>query len=211
MPAQKPRIAFQGIAGAYSDIAADELYPACKKLCCATFADALAALDENRADRALIPVTNTIAGPVTDALAALRAAGGNAAEKKAYAVEKILWLPVRHCLLALPEARIDDLRAVYSHWQALAQCRKSIARLRLKPVEAGDTAGAAKQVAAAKDAAKAVIASAAAAKTYGLAVLKENFEDAAGNRTLFFAVVPADGGQPSKNTPLKDALKMHGL
>ena len=199
MPKAKPLIAFQGISGAYSGIAAQKLYPGCGKLYCPSFEAALLELDARRAERAVIPVTNALAGPVTNALAALR--------KGVYAVEKTLWLPVDHCLLALPGAKMEDLRAVYSHWQALEQCKKNIAKLKLKPVVAGDTAGAAKQVAEEKDTAKAAIASSAAAKEYGLSILRKSFQDLADNKTLFFALCLEKKGA----TPLEEALKKHGL
>lgn len=195
---QKPRIAFQGLAGAYSAIAAERLYPDCDMLHCATFAGALQEVDAGNAGRAVIPVTNEIAGPVTNALPPLRAGG--------YKVEKTLWLPIHHCLLGLPEAKLEDIRSVYSHWQALDQCRKNIARYNLKPVEAGDTAGAAKQIAAAGDVSKAALASAAAAAEYGLQILQEHFQDRADNQTLFLAVGLGCGGDA-----IEDVLKEYQL
>ncbi len=193
-----PRIAFQGLAGAYSGLAAETLYPACDKLHCATFAEALQEVDAGNADRAVIPVTNEIAGPVTNALPPLRAGG--------YKVEKSLWLPVHHCLLGLPAAKLEDIRTVYSHWQALDQCRKNIAKYNFKSVEAGDTAGAAKQIAAAGDVSKAALASAAAAQEYGLQILLEQFQDRASNQTLFLAVGLGCGGDA-----IEDVLKEYQL
>jgi len=91
-----------------------------------------------------------------------------------------------HCLLALPEAKLEDLKYVASHPQALAQCHNNIMSLGLKAEAKLDTAGAAKELAELQDIQKSAIASKLAADIYGLQVLKENFEDKRGNTTRFF-------------------------
>ena len=94
--------------------------------------------------------------------------------------------PIIHCLLALPDVKLEDLKYVDSHPQALAQCHNNILSLGLKAEAKLDTAGAAKELAASKERQKAAIASKLAADIYGLQILKENFEDKHGNTTRFF-------------------------
>jgi prephenate dehydratase len=179
------RVSYQGIPGSYSDIVARQLFPAAEYIGCPSFAEALKRLDAGAVDCAVIPVTNILAGPVTNALELLR--------KGDYAVSGTHWQPIHHCLLALPEAKPEDIRTVHSHWQALKQCAANIEKLGLKAVEEPDTASSARDIAAAKDTAKAAIASASAAKAYGLAILRESFEDKPDNKTLFFAIVRGEG------------------
>lgn len=193
----KLRISFQGAPGAFSDIAARQLYPEGTRVNCPSFKEALVCLDEERADIAVIPVTNTTAGPVTNALDLLR--DGD------YVALQQLWTPIHHCLLALPDATLKSLRTVHSHWQALAQCRINIKALGLEEVEAGDTAGAALQIAEQKDITKAAIASSLAAEEYGLQIVRDNFEDKPDNRTLFLALMKEK--RKADGTAIKEALK----
>lgn len=186
----KTRIAFQGERGAYSDLAACTLYPDSERVACETFEDALRCLDEGRVEYAAIPVKNAIAGPVTTSLSLLRGTR--------YGVRQSHWQPVHHCLLVLPETSMEDLKTVHSHWQALKQCRNNIENLGLSAVEEYDTAGAAKLLVARKDKTQAAIASALAAKEYGLEILRENFEDKQGNETLF--LILATEGQDLEPT-----------
>ena len=198
-----PRISFQGAPGAYSDIVTKYLYPDGERLGCGSFKDALQYLREGRSDYAVIPVNNTIAGPVTNAIALLREAE--------YTVIKTYTLPIHHCLLALPQAKPEDLRSIHSHWQALMQCQINIKKLGLQQVETGDTAGAAKQVAAEKDITKAAIASSVAAEAYGLKILQENFEDNADNKTLFLSVAINNNPHEENLGSVKDVLAQLGL
>jgi len=174
------KVSFQGVTGAYSSLAAKELFPKAEYVGCENFAAVLRSLEKDLADIAVIPVRNSTAGEVTDAVTLLR--------EKDYAVLKTLWLPVRHCLLARSGVKLEDLRHVHSHWQALAQCQENTKKLSLIPVEESDTASAARKISTLDDDTRAAIASHEAAKTYGLKILQEDFQDAEGNQTLFFAV-----------------------
>src|SRR5690606_5821913 len=88
-------------------------------------------------------------------------------------------------LMALPGARLEDIRNVHSHIHALGQCRKIIRKHRWKPVVAGDTAGAARQVAEWGEKTSAALAPTLAAELYGLKILLENVEDTDNNVTRF--------------------------
>jgi prephenate dehydratase len=198
---KKLRISFQGAPGAFSDIAARQLYPEGTRIHCPSFKEAIMCLDKDWADIAVIPVTNTTAGPVTNALTLLR--DGD------YIVLQQLWTPIHHCLMAVPDATLKSIRTVHSHWQALAQCRINIKNLGLEEVEAGDTAGAAVQVSEWKDPSKAAIASSLAAEEFGLQILKENFEDKPDNKTLFLAVMKEK--RKTGGTAINAALAELGL
>ncbi|MGH6929621.1 MAG: prephenate dehydratase domain-containing protein, partial [Dongiaceae bacterium] len=92
---------------------------------------------------------------------------------------------IRHQLLTLPGARLDELKTVHSHTMALGQCRKAIRQLGLHPVPEADTAGSARHLRESQDRSRAVIASALAAEVYGLAIAKADIEDAQHNTTRF--------------------------
>ena len=119
-------IAYQGEPGANSHIACAENYPDYTPLPCATFEDAFSALQEGAADLGMIPIENSIAGRVADIHNLLPASGLHIIGET--------FLPIHFQLLALPGARIENLKAVHSHVHALGQCRKIIRRLGLKPV-----------------------------------------------------------------------------
>ncbi len=173
-------VAFQGELGANSHIAIEEVFPSATALPCPTFEDAFAAVADGSAPLAMIPIENSLAGRVSDIYHLLPRAG--------LAIVAEHFLPIRHQLLGVPGARIEDLRTVESHVMALGQCRHAIRRLGLTPIVAADTAGSAREVAEVGDPSRAAIASALAAQTYGLAVLAENIEDADHNTTRFLVL-----------------------
>ena len=179
----RPRIAFQGLAGAYSNMACLAAYPGHEPLACETFEDAFAAVASGAAALAMIPVENSLAGRVADIHHLLPDSGLHIVAEHFQRVE--------HHLLALPGAALEGLRTVHSHVHALAQCRDRIRALGLKPVIEADTAGAAAAIAKRGEASQAAIASALAAEIYGLKVLEANIEDAAHNTTRFLVMARA--------------------
>ncbi len=174
------KIAFQGREGAYSHTACVTAFPHLTPLPCPTFADAFKAAESGRADMAMIPIDNSIAGRVADIHHLL--------PKSPLSIIAEHFIPVHHCLLGVPGAKVSDIKTVYSHAHALPQCRKIIAKLGLKPVVFEDTAGSAQKVAEMGDVHQGAIASALAAERYGLSILKKNIEDEAGNTTRFIAL-----------------------
>jgi prephenate dehydratase len=171
------KIAFQGEPGANSDTACRDMYPAMEPLPCPTFEDAFNAVEGGKADLAMIPIENTIAGRVADIHHLLP-------ESRLHIVGEY-FLPIRFQLMGVRGARIENIKAVYSHIHALGQCRKIIRRHRWKPVVAGDTAGAARIVAEEGVATNAALAPVLAAELYGLDILAENVEDTDNNVTRF--------------------------
>ena len=146
----KKTIAYQGEPGANSHIACVDNFPDLNPLPCATFEDAFAAVQDGAAELAMIPIENSIAGRVADIHSLLPASGLHIVGET--------FLPIHFQLLAVPGARIEDLRTVHSHTHALGQCRNIIRRHKLHPVVAGDTAGAAREIAEWADKSRAALA-----------------------------------------------------
>lgn len=170
-------IAFQGELGANSHVACRQVFPDMTPLPCATFADALEAVEEGRALYGMIPIENSIAGRVADIHQLLP-------DSKLHIVGEH-FLRINHQLLAPKGATLDTLKEVHSHVQALGQCHETLRRLGLKAVTHADTAGAAKDVAARNDITVGALASTLAGEIYDLDLIKSNVEDAAHNTTRF--------------------------
>ena len=187
--------AFQGAPGAYSDLACHSACAEPRTLPCASFEDAFAAVHEGAAEYAMIPVENSVAGRVAD-IHHLLPDGG-------LVIVGEHFQRVNHHLLALPGVRLEELRTVRSHIQALSQCRDTLRGLGIRPVSHADTAGAAAEIAALGDRSVGAVASALAAKIYGLDVLRAGIEDHEHNTTRFVILarrptrsLPADGRAP---------------
>lgn len=174
-------IAYQGLAGAFSEAAAAALFPGASLQPRRTFAEVFAALEAHEVDAAVVPVENTHAGSVADVYDLLRQHRG------AKVVAEVI-VRVRHCLLGVPGSRLEDIRIARSHPQALAQVEDFLREHGIQPEVAFDTAGAAAEVAEAKDRTVAAVASRRAAERYGLEVLKDSIETSTDNFTRFFAV-----------------------
>jgi prephenate dehydratase len=179
------RVAYQGVPGAFSHQACRETLPDHEPMAFDSFAEAIAAVQEGRCERAVLPVENSIAGEVTGVTSLL-------ADAELAVVGEHL-LPIRLQLMALPGASLDGVRTAESHPVALAQCGAVLRELGLQPVERFDTAGAAREVAASADLTRTAVASQAAADLYGLAVLRPGVEDDVSNRTRFVILAPRGG------------------
>jgi prephenate dehydratase len=183
-------IAFQGVPGAYSDLACRSAYPGWTTLPCPSFEAAMAAVREGRAGLAMLPCENSLAGRVPDIHRMLPDSGLFVVGEHYQRVE--------HCLLARKGATLSGLKRAHSHPVALGQVLNLLRDMKLEPVIEADTAGAAKLLAATDSLEDAAIASALAGEIYGLEILKRNVEDAAHNTTRFYvmarepAVAPVD-------------------
>jgi prephenate dehydratase len=177
------KIAFQGKPGAYSDLAARAAFPGHETVPCPSFLDAFIAVESGKADLAMIPIDNSIAGRVADIHYLL----------PRYHLHFVAehFLPIDHCLMGVPGAKLSDIKKVYSHAHALPQCRRLIREMKLEPVVWSDTAGAAANVAEMGDRSCAAIAAASTAKLYGLKILKKNVSDEKNNVTRFLALARA--------------------
>jgi prephenate dehydratase len=189
-------IAFQGIPGAYSDLACRVAYPAMTTLPCESFETAMDAVREGRAELAMLPCENSLAGRVPDIHHLLPESGLFVIGEHFHRVE--------HCLLGVKGATLGDLKRAHSHTVALGQVRHNLRRLGLTPVVQADTAGAAQLVAQWNRKEEAAIASALAAEIYGLEILEANVEDASHNTTRFYVMArrpqTPDPGQPDLMT-----------
>ncbi len=173
-------IAFQGLAGAYSDLACREAFAEMRALACPSFEETFAAVADGRARLAMIPIDNSVAGRVADIHHILPNSGLHIVAEH--------FQRVSHHLLAPEGASLDTVREVHSHVHALGQCRMLVAELGLRTVIHADTAGAAKDVAERGDTGVAAIASGLAGETYGLVSLRSNIEDAEHNTTRFLVM-----------------------
>ncbi len=175
-------VAFQGEHGAFSEEAIYQHFgrEGVRTLPCRTFGDIFNAVEEGQAEYGVLPVENAVAGSINKAYDLLlehdlRAHGE-------------IYLHVRHSLLAPPGTRLEDIRRVRSHPQALAQCEDFIAQHGWHPEPWYDTAGSAKDLAAHPEPGLAAIASKLAGEIYGLDVLAENIQDMRWNITRFFVI-----------------------
>ncbi len=173
-------IAFQGVLGANSHVACSQAYPDMEPLPCDSFEDAFTAVESGRAELGMIPIENSLGGRVADIHHLLR-------ESSLYIIGEF-FLPIQYLLLASHGGTLEGLKEVWSHPQALAQCRTQIRELGLKPVPRADTAGAAAEVADMKDYAIGAVSNELAAKIYGLDLLRTRFEDRIGNTTRFIVM-----------------------
>jgi len=170
-------VAYQGAPGAFSHEACLDLRPWDEAVGFETFQGAIEALLSGDCQFALIPVENSTVGVVEPAASLVREAG--------LVVVSEAWRPIRLALMALPEARLSDIRTAESHPVALQQCAKALGEMKIAPVEVFDTGGAAAAVAEAGDLTRAAVAPARAAEVYGLSVLRNDLQDFSDNRTRF--------------------------
>ena len=171
-------IAFQGVPGAYSDLACRAAFPAMTTLPCESFETAIDAVRDNRVALAMLPCENSLAGRVPDIHHLLPESGLFVVGEHFQRVE--------HCLLGIKGSTIADLKRAHSHTVALGQVRRILRDLGLTPVIEADTAGSAELVAKWGRKEEAAIASSLAAEIYGLDILRSNVEDAAHNTTRFY-------------------------
>lgn len=178
------RVAYQGERGAYGEEAIIRFFDrSVDAVPMATFSEVCDAVASRAVDAGVLPLENSLAGTVGDALDAL-AAG-------ALSVVGEVLQPVRHHLLVVPGSSITDVRQVTSHWQALSQCRRFLSEGEWEVVTAADTAGAARQVARGRDIRLAAIASERAATLYDLKVAARDIQDSPHNVTRFAVIAPS--------------------
>jgi prephenate dehydratase len=174
------RIAYQGEPGANSDAACRAVVPGLEPLPCQTFEDAFDAVETGRAELAMIPVENSIAGRVADIHHLLPESGLHIIGE--------YFMPIHFQLMVVPGTRLDQVRTVRSHSHALGQCRRIVREHGWNGVVADDTAGAAREVAELADPTIAALAPRLAAELYGLEIVAEDVEDEHHNTTRFLVL-----------------------
>lgn len=185
------KITFQGAMGAYSHIACTELFPKAQYIPSDTFEQAMELVDTGEADYAVIPVENSNAGRVSDVHFLL--------PQTDLTILGEHFLRVEHQLLALPDAKLEDIEAAASHPQALAQCSNFLKSHQIKALSRIDTAKSCERIVEMQDKTRAAIASKLAADIYGLKILASNIENDGNNTTRFLIMgkekqMPKDDG-----------------
>ena len=177
--AHKPRVAFQGERGAFSEEAALKLLgPDIELVPRRTFQALFSSAGNGEADYVLAPVANSIAGPVYASLDLLR--------RSSFATLDEVEIQIEQHLIGCPDATLNDIETVQSHPVALAQCKRFFREHpRLKPVDADDTAGSVAEVIRRGDATRAAIAGRRAAELYGASIIRESIQDLRENFTRF--------------------------
>lgn len=176
-----PIVAFQGVRGAFSEKAALGLLgPSIQLYPFQSFAKVFQAVEEGRATTGLVPIENSLGGSVNDTYDLLLA--------RDLAIVAETELPIVQCLMTLPGVSLKQVRRVYSHPQALAQCERFLREQEWDAHAVYDTAGAAKLIADERLADGAAIASAHAASIYGLKLHKEGIQDSKLNVTRFVQI-----------------------
>ena len=175
------RVAIQGEAGAFSHEAATNLLPEATVTPCSYSSEVFQLLGQGAVDAAVIPIENSLAGPVVEHYdLLLRHDAG---------IERESLLRIRHNLIAPPGTRLEDLQLAYSHPVALAQCRRFFEEHPLiHPAPFYDTAGSVKRLMETREPNAAAIASTQAARSYGGEILLAGIEDNPENYTRFFLI-----------------------
>ncbi|MBR4670650.1 MAG: prephenate dehydratase [Butyrivibrio sp.] len=189
------RVCYQGAAGSYSEEAMKSFFgDDVNSIPVDTFRDAMALLEEGSADYAVLPIENSTAGIVSEIYDLL-------AEYEHYIIGEQI-IKIKHCLLGVPGAKLSDIKTVYAHPQALMQSARFLSeKSYIQQVGMKNNAFAAKKVAEDKDKSQAAIASAGAAKVYGLDIIEEGINSADANSTRFIIVT-------NQKVFLKDAGKI---
>ncbi|GAA6491929.1 prephenate dehydratase [Candidatus Bariatricus faecipullorum] len=175
------RVVFQGVEGANSQAAMEQYFGKnINSFHVAQFRDAMEAIEEGSADYAVLPIENSSAGVVAQVYDLL-------VEFENYIVAETV-LPIRHMLAGLPEARMEDIRRVYSHPQGLMQCERFLNVRDWERISVANTALAARKVREEQDPAQAAVCSEYAAELYGLEILERDINDEPDNSTRFIVV-----------------------
>ena len=191
MSSAKLRVAFQGELGSYSEEAAAKFFgQGFEPVPMRSLLSVFTAVEAGAADYGVVPIENSIEGGVGETYDLLLSSG--------LRVVGEVYVRVVHCLIGLEGAELSDIRRVYSHPQALAQCRAYITMMGFEPVSTYDTAGAVKLVKEMGDRSNAAIASERAATIYGMKVLAKGIEDYGRNYTRFLVMGREALGAPRR-------------
>ncbi len=194
------RVAYSGVEGAFAHIAAGRIFPDAERVSQKDFQAAYDAVVSGECDVAVLPIENSYAGEVGQSIDFIFSGG--------LYVNGIYELEVHQNLLGLPDAKIEDVKRVMSHPQALSQCHDYIKLRGFEAEEVSNTALAAKTVAQANDRSLAAIASLETAEIYGLKVIEPNVNKS-GENTTRFAVLSKTRARSSSlsNTVLMFSVK----
>jgi prephenate dehydratase/chorismate mutase/prephenate dehydratase len=171
---------FQGEHGAYGELASKKFSSSFIPMPCREFFDVFEGVIQGHLDYGIVPVENSIEGPVNQVNDLL-------INTDIYITGEVN-VPVNHCLLALPDTEPGEIKVVYSHPQALGQCREFINSNRFEAIAFYDTAGAAMMLSEKRPKASGAIASILCKDLYNLKIIKEAIQDNKNNSTRFFVL-----------------------
>lgn len=172
------KVAFQGERGAYSELAVIQFFPNSTPIPARSFQEVIETLLSGLSDYAVVPIENSIEGSVNEVYDLLL-------QSNLFVIGET-YQRIHHCLIAIKGTDRGSLKEVYSHPQALAQCRHYLNEKKLDPVPVYDTAGAVKMIKLGQNKNAAAIASKRAAEIYGMEILDMGIEDRKNNFTRFF-------------------------
>jgi prephenate dehydratase len=173
-----PKISFQGERGAYSEDAAVTFFADSETIPCHTFAETIESTENEKTQYSVLPVENSLEGSVGESYDLLLSTN--------LSVVGEIYYRVRHCLIGFD--RLEKIDTVYSHPQALGQCRKFIQKYKLTPIPAYDTAGSVKIIKELDKKNIACIASKRASDIHGVPTILEGIEDNTNNYTRFLVL-----------------------
>ena len=170
------KIAYQGIPGSYSESCAKTNYPGCETISCKTFDECFEIANNDSSIKTIIPESNKTTGNIGIEYLIFKFRLNIYAEH---------FFKISHNLLGLKESKIEDIKDVYSHAQALSQSAIFIKKNNLNEQVRADTAGSAKYISETKDKSKAAIASSLSADIYNLKIIQKDIQDNKENFTRF--------------------------
>tara|TARA_B100001250_G_scaffold409989_1_gene435489 strand:- start:95 stop:922 length:828 start_codon:yes stop_codon:yes gene_type:complete len=173
------KIAYQGIAGSYSESCAKKMYPDCETISCKTFDECFEKANLDNSIKTIIPESNKTTGNIGVEYLIFKYRLNIYAEH---------FYSISHNLLGIKGSKLSDIKNIYSHAQALSQSSEFIKKNNLNENVRADTAGSAKYVSETNDKTKGAIASKLSAKIYSLDILKENIQDDINNVTRFLVM-----------------------
>jgi len=183
------KVAYSGVEGAFAHIAAGRIYPESNTCAYRDFKAAYDSVVNGESDVAVLPIENSYAGEVGQTMDLIFF--GN------LYINGIYELEIHQNLLGTPDAKVDDIKKVISHPQALNQCHDYIKFRGFEIEESNNTAFAAKTVAEAKDKTLGAIASVETAGLYGLKVLEANINKSGENTTRFAVLSKTQANSPA--------------
>ncbi len=187
-------IAFMGVEGANADLACRQASPYMQTLPCPSFEDVFEAVAAGKAALGMIPIENSQAGRVAEI--------HNLLPKTKLHIVGEYFQNIEHVLVSVKSATPETIKDVYSHPQALMQCREHLREMKVNTHAYSNTAAAAADVAKWNDPTKAAIASPLAAELYGLKILREHLQDAENNVTVFILIAR----EPAEIKPSEDNI-----
>jgi chorismate mutase/prephenate dehydratase len=179
------KVAFQGEVGAYSESAIYEFFgPTAQPIPCKRFSDVFKSVENDEVDFGIVPIENSIEGSVTQVYDLFL-------EYDLKVCGEVV-LKIVHCLIANPGTKLDSIKVIFSHPQALGQCRNFLEKMGCELISTYDTAGSVKMIKERNIVDAAAIASERAAKIYGMEILARNISDNPNNYTRFFILSKFD-------------------